>query len=144
MTAAVVASAGRWTFTCPFPPEPKRRPRVAFHGGKARAFTPPVSRRAEDRVRMAVAEQLPEGWTPLTCAIRLEVVAYVPMPAGIPKYRRATALPTKRPDAPNFGALMADSLTGLVYADDSLIVDLLVHKRYADTPRWEIVVEVVV
>jgi Holliday junction resolvase RusA-like endonuclease len=141
--AAVIATAGRWVFTCPFPPEPKRRPRVAFHGGKARAFTPPVSRRAEDRVRMAVAEQLPEDWTPLTCAVFVDVTAYRAMPKSIPKCRQETALPTTRPDSANYGALVCDAISaGLVLEDDSLIVDLGVHKRYG-RPRWEITVEIV-
>jgi Holliday junction resolvase RusA-like endonuclease len=127
----------------PFPPEPKRRPRVAFHGGKAHAFTPPSSRRAEDRIRLAVAEQLPDGWEPLSGPLRLDVVAYVQMPQSVPKRRRDTALPARRPDAVNLAALACDALTGLVYIDDGQLVDVFARKRYG-IPRWELTVSVVV
>jgi Holliday junction resolvase RusA-like endonuclease len=64
------------------------------------------------------------------------------MPKSIPKCRRDTALPSRRPDAVNFAALACDALTGLVYVDDGQITDLTVTKRYRARPRWELTTEV--
>lgn len=90
---------------------------------------------------MVVKRQLPDGWEPLTEPLSLEALAFVQMPSGIPKIRRATALPAKRPDAVNLLALAADALTGLLPRDDGQLVDALIGERYG-VPHGEIAVEV--
>ena len=75
MTAAPIVLGAvtlRLHFSVTSPPEPQRGPRVALHGGKAHGFTPPASTRAEGRVRLAPAEQLPDGWEPLSGPLRLD------------------------------------------------------------------------
>ena len=44
-------------------------------------------------------------------------------------------LPIKRPDVDNLAYLVTNSLKGIVYADDSQVVDLILHKRYGNDPR---------
>ena len=52
-----------------------------------------------------------------------------------------TILPTKRPDNDNYEKLIMDTLTGVVYADDSQVVDNHTQKRYAEFPGVMIKVE---
>lgn len=50
----------------------------------------------------------------------------------------APAFPITRPDALKLARGVEDALTGLVYADDSQIVDEHLYKRYGESPRCEI------
>ena len=50
-------------------------------------------------------------------------------------------LPVKRPDLDNYTKAILDGANGLLWHDDSQIVDLLLYKRYDDTPRVEITVK---
>ena len=54
---------------------------------------------------------------------------YLPRPKSAPK--RVT-LPIRKPDTSNLLKAAEDAMRGVVYADDSLIVDLHVRKRFAD------------
>jgi Holliday junction resolvase RusA-like endonuclease len=48
-----------------------------------------------------------------------------------------------RPDGGNLWKILEDSLTGIVWKDDSQVITHLVHKRYGETPGVEIeIVEV--
>ncbi len=44
-------------------------------------------------------------------------------------------LPIKRPDIDNLAYMITNAMKGLFYEDDSQIVDLLLHKRYAEETR---------
>ncbi|MDB5042208.1 MAG: hypothetical protein JWN27_2934 [Candidatus Eremiobacteraeota bacterium] len=62
---------------------------------------------------------------------------YLPRPKSLPK--RIT-LPTSRPDAGKLGRNVEDALTGLIFTDDSRIVDSHIYKRYAiDTPPHAVI-----
>lgn len=47
-------------------------------------------------------------------------------------------VPTSRPDGDNYLKLVQDALNGVVYKDDSQIVDSRVIKRYSDRPALRI------
>jgi Holliday junction resolvase RusA-like endonuclease len=78
-------------------------------------------------------------------ALSLDMVAYIAVPESWPAKRRAAALmgverPTGKPDWDNV-AKVVDSLNGVVWPDDSAVVDGRLRKFYADTPRLEVTVE---
>ena len=43
--------------------------------------------------------------------------------------------PTKKPDCDNIAKVILDALNGIAYHDDSQVVELVVHKHYAETTR---------
>jgi Holliday junction resolvase RusA-like endonuclease len=52
-------------------------------------------------------------------------------------------LPCKKPDIDNVIKIIADSLNGIAYKDDTQIVKLTAHKLYSDNPRVEIKLNIV-
>ena len=73
--------------------------------------------------------------------VRLSVAFYLPRPKSLPK--RATAN-VKKPDIDKCVRSILDSLTRVVFRDDSQVVELFATKQYAsltDAPHVEICVE---
>jgi Holliday junction resolvase RusA-like endonuclease len=130
-------------FTVPWPPVPTGRARAAVVAGRARIYQPSKTQAAQAALRAHVAAELGDDWQPLDVPLLLAVTAYLPMPSSMPKSRRETALPSKRPDVDNLARTLLDALSGLVWSDDARIVNLNIRKRYADgaSPRWCIRVE---
>lgn len=119
----------------------KGRPR--FNRGTGAAYTPEITARFENLVALAAAQamvgrKLFEG--PLTVLIE----AYMMVKPSWSQKQRSLALvgaelPTGKPDADNV-AKMLDALNGVVWIDDSQIVDWRVLKIYAEVPRLEVTV----
>jgi Holliday junction resolvase RusA-like endonuclease len=69
----------------------------------------------------------------------VDLMFYLPMPKSSKIQQRmmldGRILPIKRPDLDNLGYLVTNAMTQLFYNDDSQIVDLHLHKRYAEIPR---------
>lgn len=75
---------------------------------------------------------------PLTSPLAFTATFYMPRPAACPK--RIT-LPVKRPDLENLIHKLTDQFNGVFWVDDSQIVDLITHKRFAtDRPGVAITV----
>lgn len=70
-------------------------------------------------------------------SVTLLLEFFLSRPASKPK--RIT-MPTTKPDSDKLARLIADSLTGVVFEDDSQICDLIVSKRYGSPERVEITV----
>ena len=73
--------------------------------------------------------------------VRLSIAFYLPRPKSLPK--RATAH-TKKPDVDKLVRSVCDSLTAIVFRDDSQVCELVAAKHYAalgQPPRVEITVE---
>lgn len=66
---------------------------------------------------------------PLDGPIAVEVDFVMPRPAATPKRRTPPA--TKKPDVDKLARAILDALTGVVWRDDSQIVDMHVTKRLA-------------
>lgn len=132
-------------------PVAKGRPRVRLvrtgHGKTfASAYTPAKTRDAEDSVAGAAARALERGEAHpiMEGAIVLEVTLWRQVPKSASRVQRDAMLrneqrPTTKPDADNCAKLVTDALNGLLYRDDAQITDLVVRKRYAETPHTEIV-----
>lgn len=126
------------------PGEPcgKQRPRVVQRNGFAQAYTPAKTANYETLVQYEYSRQcghefLGEG------PVRMDIVAYFGIPKSVSKRKRAAMIsgaivPTKKPDADNIGKLVADSLNGLAYKDDSQVVWMDIKKRYAEIPHVDI------
>ena len=126
------------SFTIFGEPTAKGRPHVATIGGKAMAYTPAKTRRAEQDFRAQAIAFKPDK--PITAAVTLLVFAYRTIPKSFSKkkYKLAnegTLRPTTRPDIDNYAKLVLDAMNGVFFADDSQIIELVVYKYYSESPR---------
>lgn len=62
--------------------------------------------------------------------VRLDVTCVMPRPASLPK--RVTQ-PTKKPDLDKLVRTIKDALTGIVWQDDSQVVEIVARKRFVTT-----------
>lgn len=68
---------------------------------------------------------------PLDGALAVRVEFIMPRPTSLPK-KRATPPHTKRPDVDKLIRAIMDALSGVVWRDDSQVIDLHPTKRYAE------------
>ena len=125
-------------FTIPGSPVAKGRPKLTTINGMARAYTPSKTRNYEALVRLA-SEQAMAGRPLFDCPLGLTVSVFIEPPASWSKKRRVAALagevlPTKRPDVDNYIKAILDGMNSVVFADDARIVDLVVKKRFSESP----------
>ena len=134
MTGAVTITIGGM-------PVAKGRPRMTRRGI---TYTPAATRKYEAHGRLAARIAM-DGRPPFAVPVRSEIVIDLPVPASWSGKRRDGALrgdirPTTRPDADNYVKAALDAINAIVVTDDSMIVDLIVSKRYATVPALTIVV----
>ncbi len=95
-----------------------------------------------------VASELMRSRAPFEGPLMLVVQFYVERPKGhygVHGVRRsAPRYPTVRPDATKLLRPLEDALTGILWKDDSQIVEQIVRKRYGDPPRAEVKVAVMI
>jgi len=130
------------TITIRGEPVAKGRPRFVRKTGIA--FTPSHARKYEAHGRLA-AQLAMNGKPPLAVPVRAEITVDLPVPASWSGKRRDAALcgdirPTTRPDADNYVKAALDAINEIVVTDDSMIVDLVVTKKYATVPALTITV----
>src|SRR5215467_5163169 len=131
--------SGAVTIVIAGPPTAKGRPRMTRKGF---AYTPAATRKYEAHGWLA-AQLAMDGRPPITVPVRAEIVIDLPVPASWSGKRRDAALrggvrPTTRPDADNFVKASLDAINAIVVSDDSLVVDLVVTKKYATVPALTI------
>lgn len=131
-------------FEIPGEPIAKGRPRATAIGGRGRLYTPAKTERYESKVALFARDAM-RGGQPMSAPLRVQIVAHMQIPASWSKRRQAEAAadrikPAKRPDADNLAKSVTDGCNGIVWRDDSLIVDLHVSKRYSGTPHVAVMV----
>jgi Holliday junction resolvase RusA-like endonuclease len=134
------------TFSVPGVPVAKGRPRATARGGIARLYTPAKTRAFEDLIRCSATQAMGTR-LPVEGAVVLTVTAYIAMPKRLSKVERGLALdgtlkPATRPDADNYAKAALDGCNAILFRDDSQVADLIVRKRYSDTPRLVVTMEV--
>ena len=122
-------------------PVAQGRPKFFRRGNHVGAYDPKKSRDYKSSIRIQALDQLSRGGTmpPLyEDALKMDVTAYLPRPKTLPK---RVLYHVKRPDADNIAKGCKDALKGVVYKDDSQIVELRVRKVYGAPPRVVIALE---
>lgn len=133
-------------FTVPGAPVGKGRPKVSTRGGKfAKMYTPEKTANYETLVAMA-AQQAMVGRTLLSGPVEVQMAILLPIPASWSKKKQAAAIagqvyPTKKPDADNVVKAIFDGINGVVWHDDVQACDIVVRKRYAETPGVQVLVK---
>ena len=127
-------------FEIPGIPVAKGRARVTTIGGHARAYTPAKTVAYESTVAL-FARQAMGAAEPIPGPVAVLIVATWPIPPSWPKKRREAAKwKASKPDADNVAKAIGDACNGIVWADDSQVVDLRCVKLYGALPG--VVVEV--
>lgn len=70
--------------------------------------------------------------------VKLECYFRLPPPKALPKSKASYAI--KKPDFDKLVRTVCDALSGVIYHDDSQIVESVICKRYDDSPGVEITV----
>ncbi|GGF82936.1 hypothetical protein GCM10010912_30050 [Paenibacillus albidus] len=130
-------------FTVYGEPVAQGRPRASTATGFVKMYDPAKSRDYKDYVRLAAREYAPAAL--LEGPLGVAVTAYRSMPKYLSKSpakaaaaERGEILPTSKPDADNYLKGVKDALKGVIWVDDSQVVDAFVRKRYSARPRIEV------
>jgi Holliday junction resolvase RusA-like endonuclease len=113
----------------------KQRPRATRQG---RVYTPAQTVTAEAFVRACAVQQV--GQPCIIGPVSLGMLIEVAVPQSWPKKKQAAALggtvsPTGKPDLDNSLKLCCDALNGVMWLDDSQVVEAIVRKRYGEKPQ---------
>ncbi|MED3732535.1 RusA family crossover junction endodeoxyribonuclease [Geobacillus stearothermophilus] len=122
-------------------PVAQGRPRATTVNGRVRMYDPKKSRDFKHYLKLAASKHRPEKL--LKGPISLVVKVYKPTLKSFSKKKKAAAeagqlRPTTKPDVSNYLKLIEDALTGVIWKDDSQIIDCSISKYYSETPRTEI------
>jgi Holliday junction resolvase RusA-like endonuclease len=114
-----------------------------------RRYTPEKQRHASDRLQQAGQTAVKElgMLEPLEGPLRLELLCEVAIPRSWSMKRKNSAIlgltrPITRPDLTNMLKLAEDALKGVVWRDDSLVVEQRCRKVYGKQPKLVITVSV--
>lgn len=129
---------GSVRFFVPGKPQGKGRPRAVARGKFVRMYTPEKTASYESTVALAASEAMgdrPPMEGPLAVVMRIAL----PVPASWSNRKKAHAidcivLPITKPDADNVIKAVFDAINGVVWRDDTQVVDLRMIKRYGERP----------
>jgi Holliday junction resolvase RusA-like endonuclease len=122
-------------------PVAQGRPKASTRGGFVKMYDPEKSRNYKEFVYSEAVKVKPA--VPAEGEIMAEITAYFEIPKSKSNKFREQALdgninPTKKPDADNIAKIILDSCNGILYKDDSQVVNLVVRKEYSVQPRVEV------
>ena len=126
-------------------PVGKQRARYVKRGNFVQAYTPEKTRTYEALIKDA-AKQAMGSSDPLETPVSLYLYIRVPIPKSCTKKRleainNGSEKPIKKPDASNILKSVEDGMNGVVYRDDSQIVNIHVSKVYCSNPGVDICVK---
>ena len=131
-------------FTVPGEPVAQGRPKFTTKSGFPRAYDPEKSRSYKEYVRYTAAEYAPD--IPFDGPLVLTIDVYRSIPKSFSKKKIIEAenrllRPITKPDGSNYQKLIEDAMNGIIWRDDSQLVDIWVSKWYSILPRVEITVK---
>lgn len=126
-------------FTIPGEPMGKQRPKFSRRGNYVHTYTPDKTVSYENLVKLEFERQCNTFPFPKGIELEMCIEAYFSIPKSTSKKKTAQMLdkyirPTKKPDADNIIKIIADSLNGIAYYDDSQIVSCKCDKYYGSQP----------
>ena len=120
-------------------PQGKGRPRVVNRGKFSKAYTPEQTIAYENLVKVEYELQTDRYKFSDGTFIEMRIEAYYSIPKSVSKKRRAMMVageirPIRKPDMDNVAKIIADSLNGIAFRDDTQIVTCKIYKYYSDDP----------
>jgi Holliday junction resolvase RusA-like endonuclease len=133
------------TFKVDADPVGKQRARYAKRGNFVQTYTPDKTRNYESLIREAAIEAMGSS-EPLETPVTLYLYIRAPIPKSLPKKRIEACLnglekPIKKPDASNVLKSVEDAMNGVVYKDDSQIVNIHVSKVYSSVSGVDVCIK---
>jgi len=133
------------TFKVDADPVGKQRARYVKRGNFVQAYTPEKTRTYEALIKEAAIQAMGSNEI-LETPVNLYLYIRAPIPKSLPKKRLEACLnglekPIKKPDASNVLKSVEDAMNGVVYKDDSQIVNIHVTKVYSSVPGVDICVK---
>ena len=130
------------TFEVPGDPHGKGRPKFARRGNFVQTYTDKKTASYEDLVRFHANIAMVD-LAPLESAVAVYIYIKLAVPKSYSKKRTEACLsglerPTKKPDWDNVAKSICDAMNGIVYMDDTQIVDAHVTKVYAANAGVEV------
>ena len=113
-------------------PLPKERPRFSTRGGQVRTYTPSKTVAFESFIARSAKAQLLK-LKPITGLISASLFFEFKRP-------KRTKLLTPKKDIDNLCKSVLDALNGVLFVDDTQVVDLLANKKWSDRDRITLVV----
>jgi Holliday junction resolvase RusA-like endonuclease len=143
-TRAIQAQPRAVSFLVPGKPQGKGRPRAVARGKFVRMYTPEKTASYESTGALA-ASQAMAGQTLIAGPVEVVMRLVLPIPMSWSNRKKDHALdgiimPTTKPDADNVIKAIFDAINGVVWHDDTQVVDLQVRKRYGITPGVNVIV----
>lgn len=134
------------SFTIPGNPVAQGRPRASIQRGKIHMRDPDKSRAYKQHVALVARQNAPKK--PIEAPVSVIIRIHRPIPASMTKKLREAVKqgihrPIVKPDCSNIAKGIEDAMNGIIYKDDSQIVDLTINKYYSDNPRVEVEIETV-
>jgi Holliday junction resolvase RusA-like endonuclease len=125
-------------------PVGKGRPRATSRGGFVRMYTDAKTLGFEAAVADEASTSM-RGFEVFETPMQMQLSAYYPIPKSWSKKKRQMAIdgeiyPNVKPDLDNVLKAVLDALNGVVYVDDSQVINLVATKRYSTDPRVEVYV----
>jgi Holliday junction resolvase RusA-like endonuclease len=123
-------------FIVPGDPIAKGRPRAFSMGKGVRMFTPAKTVNYEHAIAMYAQKAMQDGaWeADLSALYAVRVLARFAMPKSFSQKKRVAMLTepcAKKPDGDNILKAVGDGLNGIVWKDDSQVVEMSIEKRWA-------------
>jgi len=133
------------TFKVDATPVPKARARYVRRGNHISTYTPDKTRNYESLIKQAAIEAMGSS-EPLETPVTLYLYIRAPIPKSLPKKRMEACLnglekPIKKPDASNVLKSVEDAMNGVVYKDDSQIVNIHVSKVYSSVSGIDVCIK---
>ena len=125
-------------------PVGKGRPRFARVGNFVKTYTPQKTVSWEESIGFAAKLAMGSS-EPVKTPVSIYIYIRSPIPKSYSKKRREACLshserPTKKPDWDNVSKSVCDAINGIVYDDDTQVVDAFVTKFYAEESGVEVLV----
>lgn len=116
----------------------------AAHKGYGKKAYNPRSEQIE-KYRWQIRAQFNQN-NPISGAVRVNYCYHVMVPKGTSKVRKIQMLngvmyPIKRPDLDNYDKLLSDCFNGIVWDDDSQVVEKISRKIYGDVEKTIVTIE---
>jgi Holliday junction resolvase RusA-like endonuclease len=132
-------------FTVEGNPVGKQRARYVKRGNFVSAYTPEKTRTYESLIKEAAIKAMGSS-EPLETPVTLYLYIRVPIPKSCTKksleaIQNGSEKPIKKPDASNILKSVEDGMNGVVYKDDSQIVNIHVTKVYSSEAGVDICVK---
>jgi Holliday junction resolvase RusA-like endonuclease len=125
-------------------PKGKGRPRFSRVGSFTKVYTDKQTLGYEAKIAH-FAKQAMGTSEPLKTPVSVFLYVRLPIPQSYPKKRReaclnGSELPCKKPDIDNIAKTYLDAMNGVIFVDDTQVIDLHVKKLYSAVAGVDVMV----